>query len=47
MRIEQILPTTMILLNAGSAAVYLLVAGNIRMFLYWSAAAVLTAAITF
>lgn len=41
-----ILPVSMILLSLGSSVVYLL-AGDVRRAIYWLAAAVITASVTF
>lgn len=46
MRPEQLLPTIMILLSVGSAIGYLCI-GDARRTIYWAAAAVLTASVTF
>lgn len=43
---SQIFPTTVILLNIG-AAIFYAIDGDIRKTVYWIAAAVLNAAITF
>ena len=46
MKIEQILPVILIIIDAASAAVYA-VKGNIGQAVYWAAAAVLNIAVTF
>jgi len=46
MKIEILFPTILIVLDIFSAVFYL-VAGDIRKMVYWLAAAVLTAAITY
>jgi len=45
MKSEYILPTITMLINLGSAFVYLS-KGDIRMFMYWIAAVVLTFCVT-
>lgn len=45
MKPEYILPTITMLINLGSAVVYLS-QGNFRMFMYWIAAVVLTFCVT-
>jgi len=45
MKSEYILPAITMLINLGSAIVYLL-QGNFRMFVYWIAAVVLTFCVT-
>ena len=39
-------PTTLIILDVGAAVVYL-AAGDVRRFIYWMAAATLTATVTY
>lgn len=46
MKIEHLFPIVLIALDIGAAFVYLS-AGNLRLTIYWTAAAVLTASITF
>ena len=42
----QFFPTTLILLDVAAAVVYL-AAGDVRRFIYWIAAATLTATVTY
>lgn len=46
MKPEQILPTVLIAIDIGAGLVYLM-RGNLRLFVYWLAAATLTACVTF
>ena len=46
MKVEQILPTVLIVIDVGAACVYLY-QGDLRKTIYWLAAATLTAAVTF
>ncbi len=46
MRAEQILPTLLIVIDLGASVVYLC-GGDLRRVIYWIAAAVLTASITY
>ena len=46
MAIERILPTIQICLSVGSCIAYL-IAGDYRKAIYWGAAAVLTASVTY
>ena len=46
MKLEQILPTILIVIDIGAAAVYLY-QGDVRKTIYWLAAATLTAVVTF
>lgn len=46
MKPQLIFPTILILLDFGAGIVYL-ANGNIKMFIYWIAAAVLTICVTF
>ena len=46
MKTELIFPTIMIVLNIGAAIMYA-IKGNIRMMIYWIAAAVLTSCVTY
>ena len=46
MQIERLLPTVQILLSVGSCIAYLF-AGEYRKAVYWGAAAVLTASVTY
>lgn len=46
MKIEQILPVILIIIDVASAVPYL-VKGNIGQAVYWAAAAVLNIAVTF
>lgn len=46
LRIEQLLPTILILLDLGAGAVYLY-KGNVNMLWYWVSAASITASVTF
>ena len=43
---EQILPTVLMAIDIGAGLVYLM-RGNLRLFVYWLAAATLTACVTF
>lgn len=46
MKVEQILPTVLMSIDIAAGLVYL-VRGNVRLFMYWVAAATLTACVTF
>lgn len=46
MKVDQILPTVLITIDIAAGLVYLL-RGNLRLFVYWVAAATLTACVTF
>lgn len=46
MKAEQILPTVLMSIDIAAGLVYL-VRGNVRLFVYWVAAATLTACVTF
>lgn len=46
MQASKVLPTAMIVLSVGAALVYLS-QGDIRRTVYWTAAAALTASVTF
>ncbi len=46
MTAAKILPTVLILIDLGAGIVYLC-GGDIRRFIYWTAAATLTATVTF
>ena len=46
MKVEQILPTVLMSIDIAAGLVYL-VSGNVRLFMYWVAAATLTACVTF
>lgn len=46
MKVEQILPTVLMSIDIAAGLVYL-VRCNVRLFVYWVAAATLTACVTF
>ena len=46
MEVEKILPTLLMAIDLAAGIVYLL-RGNLRLFVYWVAAATLTACVTF
>lgn len=46
MKVEQILPTVLMSIDIAAGLVYM-VRGNVRLFVYWVAAATLTACVTF
>ena len=46
MKTEQYLPTLLMAIDIAAGIVYL-VRGNLRLFVYWFAAATLTACVTF
>jgi hypothetical protein len=43
----QLLPTLLIIIDLGAALVYAVVDADIRRVVYWTAAAILTASVTF
>lgn len=47
MKPSQVLPLVLMLIDITAGFVYLVVDGDIRRFIYWLAAATLTATVTF